>query len=79
MRKTTVYTTVKETFTHTFGHGGTAYQVTVPAGAYTQAILDEPDFRWVDPRTFPAGSIERHDADHYGIRVPVANVNQWEA
>lgn len=74
---TTVYTTVKETFTHTFGHGGA---VTVPAGARTQsASALGGDFRWVDPATFPAGSIERHDADHYGIRVPVANVNQWEA
>ena len=73
---TTVYTTVKESFTHTFGHGGT---VTVPAGARTQRIPDEPGFRWVDPRTFPAGTIERHDADHYGIRVPLSNINSWEA
>lgn len=74
---TTIYTTVKDTFTYTFGHGGT---VTVPAGARTQsASALGGDFRWVDPATFPAGSIERHDADHYGIRVPLSNINQWEA
>lgn len=73
---TTVYTTVKESFTHTFGHGGT---VTVPAGARTQRIPDEPNFRWVDPTTFYPNTIERHDADHYGIRVPLSNINSWEA
>lgn len=74
-----VYTTVKEAFTHTFGHGSTAYQVVVPAGARTQRILDDDQHRWVDPSTFPAGSLERHDAEHRGIRVPVRNVDQWEA
>ena len=72
-----VYTTVKETFTYTYGHRG---KVTVPAGARTQsASALGGDFRWVDPATFPAGSIERHDAEHYGIRVPLSNVNAWEA
>lgn len=73
---TTVYTTVKEAFTHTYGHGGT---VTVPAGARTQSASAFGDFRWIDPATFPDGSIERHDAYYYGIRVPLSNVNQWEA
>lgn len=74
---TTVYTTVKETFTYRYGHGGT---VTVPAGTPTQsASALGGDFRWIDPSVFPAGSLERHDAEHYGIRVPLSNVNQWEA
>lgn len=71
-----VYTTVKDAFTHTFGHGGI---VAVPAGAPTERIPGDDQHRWVHPSVFPAGSIERHDADHYGIRVPVANVNSWEA
>lgn len=74
---TTVYTTVKSAFTHRYGHGGT---VVVPQGARTQsASAHGCSFRWVDPATFPKGSIERHDADHYGIPVPLSNVNQWEA
>lgn len=71
-----VYTTVKESFTHTFGTGVT---VTVPAGAYTQRISGDEMYRWVHPATFPAGSIERHDAEYRGIRVPISNVNQWDA
>lgn len=58
---------VKETFTHTYGHGGS---VTVPAGARTtSASAHGGDFRWVDPTVFYPGTIERHDAAHYGIRV----------
>lgn len=72
-----VYTTVREAFTHRYGHGGT---VTVPAGASTQsAVVHGGAFRWVDPATFPAASIERHDAEHYGIPVPLSNINSWEA
>lgn len=72
-----VYTTVKQSFTHTYGHGGT---VTVPAGARTQsAEAHGGDFRWVDPATFPKGSIERHDAEYIGIRVPLDNIDSWEA
>lgn len=68
-----IYTTVKEAFTYKFGHGGT---VNVPAGARTQSASahGNVDYRWVDPSTFPAGSIERHDAEHIGIRVPLANI-----
>ena len=74
---TTVYTTVKEAFTYVFSPGNT---VLVPAGARTQsASAHGDDFRWVDPSTFAEGGIERHDAEHYGIRVPLSNVNQWEA
>jgi len=58
---------VKETFTHTYGHGGS---VTVPAGARTtSASAHGGDFRWVDPSIFHKDSIEYHDAEHYGIRV----------
>ena len=72
-----VYTTVREAFTHRYGHGGT---VTVPAGARTQSASSAGEgFRWVDPATFPAGSLDRHDAEYYGIRVPLSNIEQWEA
>jgi len=58
---------VKETFTHTYGHGGS---VTVPAGARTtSASAHGGDFRWLDPSIFHKDSIEYHDAEHYGIRV----------
>jgi hypothetical protein len=57
---------VKETFTHKYGHGGS---VTVPAGSRTtSASAHGGDFRWVDPTVFD-NTIERHDAEHYGIRV----------
>jgi hypothetical protein len=64
---------VKNTFTHTFGNGLT---VTVPAGARTQRIVGETEHRWVDPSIFPRNSIERWDADHYGIRVPLSNIEE---
>lgn len=67
---------VKQSFTHTFGHGRTAYQVEVPAGARTERIVGDNEHRWVDPSIFPRGSIERHDADHYGIRVPIDNTEE---
>lgn len=63
---------VKETFTHTYGHGGS---VTVPAGARTtSASVHGEGFRWVDPSVFERNSIEYHDADHYGIRVYPTNL-----
>lgn len=64
-------TTIKETFTHTYGHGGS---VVVPAGADVQHA--HGDTFWVSPLTFPRYSIERHDATHYGIRVPRSNVTE---
>lgn len=67
--------TVKEPFRYTFSHGG---WVDVPAGAHTQVIENDPGQRWVDPATFPGGSLERHDATHYGVRVPVSNT-AWSA
>ena len=68
---------VKNAFTHTYGHGWT---VIVPAGARTQsASAHGGDFRWVDPSTFPAGSIERHDAEYRGIRVYPDNITAEEA
>ena len=57
---------VKETFTHTYGHGGV---VTVPAGARTTSASVHGGFRWVDPSIFHKDSIEYHDALYYGIRV----------
>jgi hypothetical protein len=62
---------VKQAFTHRYGHGGT---VEVPAGARTTKAFGATSFRWVDPSIFPKGSIERHDAEHYGIRVPLDNI-----
>ncbi len=61
--------TVIEAFTHTYGHGGT---VEVPAGALVDHAYDETF--WVSPLAFPRGSIERHDATYYGIRVHSSNV-----
>lgn len=57
---------VKRAFVHHYGHGGS---VNVPAGAALEPIADEPGVYWVDPVTFPAGTLERHDATHRGIRV----------
>jgi hypothetical protein len=67
---------VKETFTHTYGHGGS---VTVPAGSRTtSASAHGGDFRWVDPTVFYPNTIERHDAEHYGIPVPTDNQTQGD-
>jgi hypothetical protein len=58
---------VKQAFVYTYGHGG---KVNVPANAITQsATAHGGGFRWVDPETYPENSIERHDAERYGIRV----------
>jgi hypothetical protein len=65
---------VKEEFTHTYGHGGI---VTVPAGARTERIIGDDGHRWVDPSVFPRGSIERHDAEYIGIRVPIDNTEDY--
>lgn len=64
---------VKAEFTHTYGHGGV---VTVPAGARTERIIGDDEHRWVDPSVFPRGSIERHDAEYIGIRVPTSNTQE---
>lgn len=66
--------TVKNAFRHTYGHGG---WVDVPAGARTtSASAHGGGFRWVDPSTFQPHSMDRHDADHYGIRVPLDNITE---
>ena len=68
---------VKETFTHTYGHGAS---VVVPAGARTtSASVHGGGFRWVDPTVFYPNTIERHDADHYGIRVYPDNLTETVA
>jgi len=68
---------VKETFTYTFGHGGA---VTVPAGARTtSASAHGGDFRWVDPTVFYPNTIERHDAEYYGIPVYPDNLTETAA
>jgi len=61
---------VKSAFRHRYGHGG---WVDVPAGARLQRHPFEADTYWVDPSTYPHGSMDRHDADHYGIRVMESN------
>ena len=69
-----IYSTVKEAFDHTFTTGVTAH---VPAGA---RICKGIDGRlWVDAATWPAGSLERHDADYRGVPVTEDNANKWEA
>lgn len=68
--------TVKDAFTYKFSHGGT---VNVPAGARLTRNPFEKGCWWVDPSTYPAGSLERHDADHYGIRVYADNIDALEA
>ena len=65
---------VKTAFTHTYGHGGS---VVVPQGARTErAHTPDADYAWVDPSIYPEGSTERHDADFYGIRVPLTNIEE---
>jgi len=67
---------VKEAFTHTLGHGGV---VNVPAGARTtSASAHGGDFRWVDPTAFYPNTIERHDAEHYGIPVHPDNLTEGD-
>lgn len=63
---------VKETFTYVYGAG---HFVQVPTGTRIEKG-PEPRQYWVDPSIFPKGSIERHDAEHYGIRVPPDNVRE---
>jgi hypothetical protein len=51
---------------------------TIPAGARVEpAKLGPTEYRpryWVKPATFPAGSIERHDATFYGVSVSADDV-----
>lgn len=68
----TIY--VKEAFTHTYGHGGS---VDVLAGTPTiSAGSLYGNFRWVDYKAFYPDTIERHDAEHYGIRVYPNNLEE---
>ena len=64
---------VKETFTHTFGHGGS---VTVPAGARTTSASAHGGFRWLDAPVFYPNNTERHDAEYYGIPVYPDNLTE---
>lgn len=66
---------VKNAFTYNFSNGATA---DVPAGARLQRNPFEQGCWWVDPATYPQGSLERHDADHYGIRVYADNIDALE-
>jgi hypothetical protein len=66
---------VKEEFTHTYGHGGS---VVVPAGARTTSASAHGGFRWVDPSIYNKDTIERHDADYYGIRVYPDNLTEGD-
>lgn len=65
---------VKETFTHKYGHG---VVVTVPAGSRTTSASAHGGFRWVDPTVFD-NTIERHDAEYYGIRVYPDNLTEGD-
>ena len=67
---------VRHAFTYKFSNGASA---DVPAGARTQsASVHGGAYRWVDPSIYPAGSLERHDAEHYGIRVYPDNLTTEE-
>lgn len=70
---TTYSRRVREAFTYRFSNGASA---DIPAGARLQRNPFEPGCYWVDPTTFPARSLERHDADHYGIRVYADNIEE---
>lgn len=56
-------------FPFTFGAACGGYSVEVPAGVLLKPIDGEPGVYWVDEFAWCNG-IERHDAEHYGIRVP---------
>ena len=42
------------------------FTVEIPVGAEIEQI---DNTYYISPRTFKANSIERHDAEHYGIRI----------
>ena len=63
----------KEAFIYRFSHGFTVH---VPAGSKVEPIRDEPNTFWVLPSVFPAASLARWDAEHYGIRVKADNVTE---
>ena len=67
---------VKETFTYIFSHGGA---VTVPAGARTTSASAHGGFRWLDASVFYPNTIERHDAEYYGIPVYPDNLTETAA
>lgn len=52
----------------------------IPKGAaVTPAKLGPTETQpryWVRPQTFPAGSIERHDATYYGVSVGPEDVEE---
>lgn len=50
--------------------------IEIPAGTPVQYFRGQ---WWVHPIQFPAGSIEQHDALHYGCRVESNNVEPGHA
>lgn len=58
-------------FAYKFGPACGSYSVTVPAGVLLKPIEGEPGMYWVDEFHWLEGQgTVRHDATHYGIRVP---------
>lgn len=56
-------------FTYTYGPACGSYSVTVPADVLLKPIDGEAGMYFVDQFDWCNG-FERHDAEHYGIRVP---------
>ena len=64
---------VKKAFTWHRSFSALPDAVEVPAGA-TAHFSKKCDCFFVDPGNFPEGSIEKHDAIHYGCRVDPDNL-----
>jgi hypothetical protein len=60
--------------TVTLGRGALAYSATIPAGTPVLFLPDPSGGRWVlnafPADIFPPKSVEKHDAEHYGVTVP---------
>lgn len=54
--------------------------VDVPAGSPVEpgkpGPQDREPFYWVSPSVWPRGSIERHDATYYGVRVTESDIEE---
>ena len=49
-------------------------EFTIPKGARVVPCNDGTGQFWLDDLTCIPGSLERHDADHYGVRINPADV-----
>jgi hypothetical protein len=53
-------------------------RVVIPQGTSVEKIHGEYGYYFVTPTMFPAGSIERHDADYHGFRVNACDVEGYD-